>query len=400
MSNYTSPNPPNVAYNGNMTTWWIPAKNLGPFVATNVKVTISVNPSNSLQLLTYQAQKGTFDIPSGIWNIGTLGIGEEKYLKIVTKVVDIGLAPYTITYTISGDNVDPNNVNNSGTQTLTSVVGCATAAANDSDNKCSCVDVTTNDIPCNVGITEWKIQPSSITNCDTYTWDGTTGTGRFTHKNPFEPVTFTYNIFCDSGTGGVQTAGPALVTLDPLFDSASSWDHSMNVEEYSEMNSGDKDFVDNHPKYNTLDPNKVCWRTLRNVEGTLLSIEPISCREDIDTRTFFICSDEECVSEDIACPCSISDLPVDVASQLPVGYKEEKGDTIVILHPFATSYWTYDGTGWVRNSCGCITKAPALTSIEVTGDGYTKTIELEFEDESQLTASFVIPSTEWVDFNW
>ena len=128
---YTSPNPPSVGYNGNKTIWYIPATNLLGGLATNVKVNIVVSPIGGLQVETWNAQKGTFDVLSGIWTIGTLQPGETQYLKLVTKVVDIDLAPFTITSIISGDQIDSNNLNNTKVQTVTYSHVPPTAGAND-----------------------------------------------------------------------------------------------------------------------------------------------------------------------------------------------------------------------------------------------------------------------------
>ncbi len=401
MPNYISPNPPNVAYNGNETTWWIPVKNIGPQAATNVKVTITLDKVNALQIVTHSAPRGTFDKLSGVWTVGNLAVGEELYLKLVTKVMNIGMAPYTISYVVTGNNVDPNNVNNSGQQTLTLTLAPAVALANDDSNKCSCVNVSENDTACNIGNTEWRIQAGSIVNSDTYTWNATTGEGRFTHKNPFLPITFSYNIYCDVGSGYVQTAGPALVTIPAMFDSPESWNHSFEVLKYVDLSPADLLVISNSPEYGSMDASKYCWRILRNVLGTPLSVEPVICNESVDTRTFFVCVDVVCTPDSVECPCALESLPGTVLPQLPIGYTEQKGDTIVIQHPFAESVWVYDGTGWVRNNCGCIAKTPAITSVDITGDN-TKTLTITFADGSEQSTTFQIPTfnAEWQEFHW
>ena len=352
MPNYTSPSPSNVALNGNQTTWWIPATNNSTITATNVIVTITVAPSSGLQLLTFQPQVGTFNPTTGIWNIGTLapGTANTKWLKLVTSVADIGLAPFTVTSVISGSGIDANALNNTLVQTVTSVVTCATAGAVDDEHACSCVNVSLNDTPCNYGTTTYVIDVPSITNSTQYWWDDTTGEGKFIPVDPSLNITFEYSIWCDS----VEISGPALVTIDKLFSDIGSFDHTIETVPYSALSP--QQIVTLSAQYPALSISEYCWRVLKNAAGVTTSGEPVDCDEEIDTRTFFFCSESNCTPEDEDCPCATTDLPADVVSQLPVGYDEEKGDTIVIYHANAMSIWTWGGTSWSRWSCGCLYK--------------------------------------------
>lgn len=352
MPNYTSPSPANVALNGNQTTWWIPATNNSSITATNVSVAITVTPSAGLQLLTFQPQVGSFNPTTGIWSIGTLapGSANTKWLKLVTSVADIGLAPFVVTSVISGSGIDPNALNNTLVQTVTSVVTSATAGAIDDEHACACVNVAANDTPCNFGTTTYVLDIPTITNSTQYWWDENTGEGKFIPVDPSVDVTFEYSIWCDS----VEISGPALVTIDKLFSDISSFDHTIETVPYASLSP--QQIVTLSAQYPALVLSDYCWRVLKNADGTTTSGEPVDCAEEIDTRTFFFCSESNCTPEDEDCPCATTDLPADVVSQLPVGYDEEKGDTIVIYHANATSVWTYDGTSWSRWSCGCVYK--------------------------------------------
>jgi len=416
MPNYTSPSPANVALNGNQTTWWIPAKNNSTITVTNVIVTITVAPTSGLQLLTFQPEVGTFNPTTGIWNIGTLLPGSTKWLKLVTSVADIGLAPFTVTSVISGNGVDSNALNNTLVQTVTSVVTSATAGAIDDPHSCSCVNVAENDTPCNLGTTTYVLNEPSITNSTEYWWDDATGQGKFIPVDPKVDITFEYSIWCNDGSGAVEISGPALVTIDKLFSDVSSFDHTISTVPYSALCPQEISVLS--AQYPTLDLSKYCWRILKNVLGDATSGEPVDCDEAIDTRTFFICSEIDCNTPEQPCPCPTDELPADIPSQLPVGYEAEKGDTVVIYHPNAMSVWTYDGTLWNKWSCGCIYKisqdedndltlgsdgAPyfdlssmteiielqdkVVTSIAFTGTS-TKTLTLTFDDGSTLIANF------------
>lgn len=355
---YTSPSPSLVSANGQQTTWWIPATNFGTQVGSGVNITITFSPAASLQLVTYTAPTGTsFSPNTGIWNVGTLapGANNTKWLKIVTSVADIGMAPFTLTSVISGNGIDPNNVNNTKVQTLNNTVENAVAGAINDLDACNCIDVSVNDTPCSHGTTEWRITPGSVTNSTTYTFDETTGQGRFTYLDPTEEITFTYSIWCDVGTGFVQTSGPATVTIGKLIENLSPFNHTIAAPvPYSSLCPQEITVL--LSQYPTLDLSKYCWRILKNGDGDATSGEPVDCNEDTDGRVFFLCSDLPCTTPEDPCPCPTDELPVDVPTQFPVGYAPEKGDTVVIYHTNATSIWTYDGFLWNKWSCGCIYK--------------------------------------------
>lgn len=355
----TSPSPANIAYNGNITTWWIPATNLSALTATGVVSTLTIDPANGLKVITWETANGTFNKTTGVWTIGTLAPGTTVWLKLVTQVIDIGLAPFELTYVLSGSNIDPNNVNNEGSQTLTSVVGAATAAAIDDPNSCNCVDVSLNDTACNVGVTEWRLNVPSLTNVASYTWDVTTGKGKFIPTSPFVDSTFTYTIWCDTGSGFVQTSGPALVTITAMFDSVAPWNHSSDVVEYSELSVEDIAYIETIPKYTAITIADYCWRTLRNADGTLVSAEAVECTGQQDTRHFYFCSENECDPTPPTCTsCPNNQLPADAIAYLATidNYVPEIGDTIKVQFTDAYSYYTYETLGWTRSSCSCVYK--------------------------------------------
>lgn len=355
----TSPSPTNIAYNGNVTTWWIPATNLSALTATGVVSTISIAPINGLKVITWETTNGTFNKTTGVWTIGTLTAGTTVWLKIVTEVVDIGLAPFTLTYVLSGTNIDPNNINNTGTQTLTSVVGAATAAAIDDPNQCNCVDVSTNDIACNVGITERRINVPSLTNIASYTWDVTTGKGKFIPSSPFIDSTFTYTIWCNTGSGFVQTSGPALVTIPAMFANVDPWNHSSDIVEYTELSPTDIAFIETIPKYTGITLANYCWRTLRNAADILVGAEAVECTGKQDTRHLYFCSESECDPTPPTCTsCPNNQLPADAIAYLTTltGYTPELGDTVMVQFTDAYSYFTYEPLGWTRSGCSCVYK--------------------------------------------
>ena len=360
--NYTSPSPANVGLNGNQTTWWIPARNLSAYTATNVIVTVTVSPSAGLAPVTYVADTGTFNFTTGKWTVGTLAPGAVKWLKIVTSVTDIGLAPFTITSVISGDGIDPNNVNNTYTQTINSVNCTPVAGANDDLNKCACINVAENDQPCSYGTSEWRLNEESVTNSVSYTWDQTTGKGNFTFINPTVPITGAYTLWCDPGTGFVETSGPAIFTISPIIENIDVFNHTTGQIKGEDLTAEQiailSEFVFDN---NTLPEDQIikyCWNLIYNADGDIVGGWPYDCNEKQDTRHFNYCSDVNCDATESPCVnCPQSELPSDVFDYILTveDYTPENGDTITVQHPDAVSYYTYDD-GWKRNSCGCVYK--------------------------------------------
>ena len=281
---YTSPNPPSVGYNGNKTIWYIPATNLLGGLATNVKVNIVVSPIGGLQVETWNAQKGTFDVLSGIWTIGTLQPGETQYLKLVTKVVDIDLAPFTITSIISGDQIDSNNLNNTKVQTVTYSHVPPTAGANDDVHQPSHIDVSLNDQACSYGVTEWRLNVGSLTNTTNYVWDKDTGQGHFIHIDPTKPITGSYSIWCDPGTGFVEIACGANFSIDPLYDNHNIFDFIIYQVDGSALTGEEIGILTSqYPGYVLAD---YTWNMLKNSQGEVTSGVPIPIVKEL---TGYLC---------------------------------------------------------------------------------------------------------------
>ena len=267
---------------------------------------------------------------------------------------------------------------------------------------CHCGNVSCNDTPCNYGETTYVIDEDSVTNSTEYCWDEQTGEYKFIPDNPYYDVTFEYSIWCN----GVEVSGPAKVQINKLFKNMSSFDHTLEVICPSKLKDKDKLVLEaQHPGVTV---STYCWRVLRNSLGVITSSEQMP-EEDVDTRTFYFCSEESC---DIECPC-VDGLPLDVINQFPVGYKAQKGDTIVIYHLDSICVWINNGASWIKWSCGCQYKisqdagnlltlgsdnAPfldlsslpngkELVSAAFSGTN-TKTLTLTFDDASAITATF------------
>ncbi|WP_407322584.1 hypothetical protein R5O11_07830 [Tenacibaculum maritimum] len=111
------------------------ASNIGLSNATNVSVN-EVLPSG-YDFVSATASTGTYNNATGIWNVGNLSRGANETLQILAKVKNTGT--YTSTAAISGDENDPNSINNSTSALTTPVDKCTdgaivgTATPNDPD---------------------------------------------------------------------------------------------------------------------------------------------------------------------------------------------------------------------------------------------------------------------------
>lgn len=216
-----------VSKNGDKIYWTISAPNTGISPNTNVKVQLTV-PAG-LEILTYNAEQGTLNNTTGLWTVGTVLVGKSPKNTVTLRVTDISLATvesgifgFLLSAEVSGDNVDPNSIDNTSTNFI-EVSNCppSAGAVNDLD-ACFCGTVATNDTPCSNGEanTKYKLTLGSLENIDpSFTLNEATGEYNVNGKilNPYEPAQFTYSIWCVTSEGEVQTSGPATVTFPALL---------------------------------------------------------------------------------------------------------------------------------------------------------------------------------------
>lgn len=212
---------------GDKITWNISFTNNGPEVERNAKLTDTL-PAG-LAYVTHSISKGTFDKNTGVATIGYMAVGETVTLKLTYIVEDIGEAVeypegsgemgFLNTVVVSGDNVDPNNVNNTTSQ-FTAITTCPpSAGALGNASACLCGDLSIKDTLCDRGITEYRIKPASRNNIGagfSINVDGTYNALGFI-LNPYEAASFEYSIWCIVGDDEFETSGPALVVIPALF---------------------------------------------------------------------------------------------------------------------------------------------------------------------------------------
>lgn len=220
-----------VTKNGDIINWLITITNNGPSANTNVKVQDSIAPGLIYQSYTIgPPEKGTFNMSTGLWTVGTHNVGVSYTILIKYRVVDISLATaesdaygFALSAVISGDNIDPNDINNTKTA-FVGITTCAPSAGAVNDiPACLCGTVAANDTPCTHGTTQYRITVGSLVNLDpSFTLDIVTGEYNAMGKilDPFEPASFTYSIWCIVGLDELQTSGPATVEIPALFAAA------------------------------------------------------------------------------------------------------------------------------------------------------------------------------------
>lgn len=355
--------------NGDKFYYNIVVSNLSSYTDTNIVTVITGGLPAGLAFDHVEKTQGSFNQGTLTWTIPSMPGKSTTSLKLWVTVTDVTQGPFSILYTTTGTLNDPDTSDNM--QTLTaSQSGCAPDAGGNNDfTSCLCINVAANDTPCTYGITEWRLNESSVVNGVVNNWDILTGKADFTVIDPTEPITGTYDVWCVVGVDEFQKSCGVEFTIYPQLDNKNVFNHTIQTVPYSSLTA--PDIITLSAQYPSLTISNYCWRILKNADGVTTSGEPVDCAEEIDTRTFFFCSESNCTPEDDDCPCATTDLPADVVSQLPAGYDEEKGDTIVIYHPNATSVWTYDGTSWGRWDCGCVYKISQDegNALELGSDG-------------------------------
>lgn len=340
--------------NGDKFYYNIVVSNLSSYTDTNIVTVITGGLPTGLAFDHVEKTQGTFNQGTLTWTIPSMPGKSTTSLKLWVTVTDVTQGPFTITYDTNGTLNDPNTSDNTNTLTA-SQSGCAPDAGGIDDfSSCLCINVALNDTPCTYGTTKWILNEASVVNGVKQYWDENTGQGGFTAIDPTLPITGTYDITCVVGVDSFTKTCGVDFTIYPQLNNKNIFDHTIQTVPYSSLTP--QQIVTLSAQYPALVLSEYCWRILKNGDGIVTSGEPVDCNEEIDTRTFFFCSELNCTPSDDDCPCATTDLPADVVSQLPVGYDEEKGDTIVIYHANAMSIWTWGGTSWSRWSCGCLYK--------------------------------------------
>jgi len=218
-----------VTKNGDFITWIVVITNNGGATNTNVKFQDNLAAGLAYQSYTIGPPvKGTFNMSNGLWTIGNQASGVSYQIAIKYKVIDItqatqesGVFGFLLSGLVSGDNLDPNDIDNNITD-FVEITTCAPSAGAENDlNSCLCGSVADNDTACTHGETEWRLEIGTLVNLDpSFTLDPVTGAYNAMGKilNRYEGASFQYSIWCTpQGGSALQTSGPATVTFPPEF---------------------------------------------------------------------------------------------------------------------------------------------------------------------------------------
>ena len=405
-----------VSQNGDLIMWSIPVTNNAAYTDTNVVVTDVSTAGTSY--VSHTVTKGTFNPTTGVWTIGDLEAKKTETLKLTVRVVDISLAPFVNTASVTGTLIDNNIGDNTFTQTVPAAICAPAGGVAPSFSSCLCGDLSRITTKCTQGVTEWRLIASSVVNGINQYWNTQDGTFGFTPIDPTLPVTFAYDLFCVKGAEEYQISCAVPYTITPQLVNKSVFDHIVSQVKITDLTVADIAVL--QAQYPNLTVADYCWQVIKNANGVVTSGIPLDCDPTVDNRTFVICTAVPCTNT--PCPdCPILTLPADVQAQILVdtpGYVPEKGDVVFIQHPNATSVYTYNGSGWVKSSCGCVYKisqdadndlilstdnAPffdlttepelialqnkVLTAAAITGTA-NKVLTLTFQDGTTLTAPF------------
>ena len=350
--------------NGDKFYYNIVVSNLSSYTDTNIVTVITGGLPAGLAFDHVEKTQGTFNSGTLTWTIPSMPGKSTTSLKLWVTVTDVTEGPFSITYTTTGTLNDPNLADNTKTLVATQSNCAPDAGGIDDFTSCLCLNVAANDTPCTFGITKWVLDEASVVNGVKQYWNEDTGEAGFTAIDPTFPITGKYDIECIVGVDTFTKSCGVDFTIYPQLDNKNIFDHTIETVPYSSLSP--QQIVTLSAQYPALSLSEYCWRVLKNGDGVTTSGEPVDCNEEIDTRTFFFCSESNCTPADVDCPCATTDLPADVVSQLPVGYDEEKGDTIVIYHANAMSIWTWGGSSWSRWACGCVYKISQDEGNELT----------------------------------
>lgn len=181
-----------------------PSNNAGVSVVVTLPVGWAIQPGVVPSI-------GTF--AGNTWTIGGMIANQVASIAIPVKNSTIVGSPWVFGAQVFG--MDTNITNNQFTEavTLTSCDICPPSAGAVADPfACICGNVSTNDTPCTSGISSWLPQALSEVNCVINNMDASTGAYNISVLDLTLPWSFQYSLWCDDGSGPLQTSGPALVS--------------------------------------------------------------------------------------------------------------------------------------------------------------------------------------------
>jgi uncharacterized repeat protein (TIGR01451 family) len=210
-------------YIGNNVVFTIVASNNGISDATGVRVD-DVLP-NGFNYISHSSTVGTYNVNTGIWNIGNMSVGQVFVLTVTAQVNTNG--NYTNVAEISGDQTDPNTTDNIASVTVTPrdnilLIDDYAGPINGLEGQNGVVNVLDNDIfnGSTIDIND-IILTTSIPDPNGYITLQPDGTINVSPNTPAGTYTLTYQVCnaalptdCSTAIATILVVGPTIVAND------------------------------------------------------------------------------------------------------------------------------------------------------------------------------------------
>lgn len=342
-----------VSYNGNVVTLSpdIVIQNVQPYPNTNVTVTFTI-PAG-LTYSTSTPSQGSYNPNTKVWTIGTIEGNKTASLRSFKLIVNnINTAPYTVTATVAGDSVDNNLGDNVWSWTIEADTCAPAAGANPYISSCLCGTLNTPETTtiCSKGVTEWRLNPLSVTNGTVQFWDELTGEHDFQYIDPSQNITFTWNLYCVEGVNEYLIAQNVSGTIRAQIANKEVFDHKRYIRSYAELSPSDILTLQEQEENEDVVIADFCWDVLVNSNGDVTSGTPLNCDPEKNTKV-------------IHQVMLVDYNPAQPSLGLTFPSSPEKGDMLIVSFTNASVYYTYSGVSWVPT----VSYFVVPIEVEVTG---------------------------------
>ena len=378
-------------------TYWRVTVTNGPVPNTNVEVEFTIPTEFSISNSTL-VPVGT--LVGDTWTIGAMTPGQVYSADIILKFdgpVPGVAEEFEVEAVVTGTG-DTNSSNNTKIDTINfEILSCDPFASGSNCSDGLKFDLSECSTPCTQGATpKWTVDEEASVNVEIISFDEDTGIGFYKYIDPSIQGTISWGLECILGEDTITVCTTYTLTLHPIIDDKAVFNHTADLVNGSTLSPAEIAILKAQPAYSAFTDEQIegfCWEVLYNADGDLVGGWAHQCTGTQDNRSFIFCSETECdeIPEDTCPSCPYTDMPVDVSTYLGaiVDYTPQSGDNITVYHPGAISVYEYNGTAWVRSTCGCIQflNNPYPVSFTITG-GATKTATITLSDTTTLTTSF------------
>lgn len=355
-----------ITQNGDIVQSNFSIKNNSIYADSNVQVQFTIPTGLVLHNYSVLSNGGSFNTTTKLWSIGNLNGLETTQIVLFLKVVDITLAPFTVSGTVTSQN-DPTP---SSIANIIETTTCPpSAGANPDTSGCLCGSVATNDTVCTSGTTEWRLNIPSITNSTSpYTWNELTGQYAFIPDDNSLPITFTYDLYCVKGVSEYLIQQSVPVTITKQIKDKTPYNHIIEGAEIADLTGPEIAIL--AAQYPTIDVNDYYWKVLRNGDGVLTSGFPIDCNSDYDNKTTV-----ETIAANYSGGTPYTGVTFPVSPQ--------NSDVHIVLYNNGITFFTFN-VNWVPQFK---LKSKIVTAVAVSGTS-TKTLTITFDDSTFVSTTY------------